>query len=245
MPLEPEQIHCRLREGGPVSDAEFDAWLPDPQRRVSYRFWTPVNVSLRVARWFAEGRVERVLDIGSGSGKFCVVGALGTNLTFTGVEHRPHLVTHAEELAHRFGVSDRASFVPGGLEEVDFRAFEALYFYNPFGEHRFPVAEHLDDSVEINRRRFDREVAEVERRLRAMPKGTRLATYNGYGGRIPDAYEPVHVQFAAGSLLRLWHKARTGDGGGYWLEQEASTVLHEASGHEQTLLPEPEDDDSG
>lgn len=227
-----------------VGDTEFDSWLPDHEKAISYRFWTPAGVALRVVRWFAETGAQRVLDVGSGVGKFCVVGALGSRLTFTGVEHRPHLITMAEDVAERFGVSERVTFVGGEVNAVNFREFDALYFYNPFGEHRFPVAEHLDSSVEINRRRFDREVADVESRLGQVRVGTCLATFNGYGGRVPGTFDLIHAQILGGTVLRLWRKVRNENAGGYWLELEESTVRHEAGGSAFTLLPTPEDEDS-
>jgi hypothetical protein len=238
--LDPEQICSRLRAGQFVSDADFDFWLPEEQQSISYRFWTQVGVSMRVARWFTERGVQRVLDVGSGAGKFCVVGALSSPMTFTGVEQRPHLVDAARELAARFGVSERASFVEGRLDAVDFRDFDGLYFYNPFGENRFPAADHLDDSVELSRKRFDRDVAEVEYLLSRMPTGVHFITYNGYGGRVPDSFELVHAKVAGQNLLRLWRKARKDSAGGYWLELEDSTLLRESDASKRSSPPEQE-----
>ncbi len=226
----PEQIHSRLRAGQFVSDADFDCWLPAEQQTISDRFWTQVGVSIRVTRWLHERGIERVLDVGSGVGKFCVVGAMATPMVFTGVEQRPYLVEAARTLAARFGVAPRATFVTGRLEAVDFRDFDALYFYNPFGENRFPAADHLDDTVELDRKRFDRDIAEAEYLLERMPKGAHLATYNSYGGRVPDSFDLIHTKVAGHNLLRLWCKSARASAGGYWLELEDSTLLREPSG---------------
>ncbi|MBI3131626.1 MAG: class I SAM-dependent methyltransferase [Acidobacteria bacterium] len=234
------RIRDLLAAGLPVSDKAFDACLPESQQRASARYWTPVRVAVRLAGWLAQAGVEQVLDVGSGAGKFCVVGALASDLTFSGVEHRAHLVGAAEELAERFGVSGRATFQAGTLDAVDFNRFGALYFYNPFGENHFTATDHLDGTVELNRRRFDREVARVEHLLERVPLGMHLATYNAYGGRVPDTFDLVQAQTAEVSLLRLWRKVRRRTSGGYWLEVEDTTVLRQPGGGEITHLPDPD-----
>lgn len=234
------RIRDLLAAGLPVSDKDFDACMPESQQRASARYWTPVRVAVRLASWIAQAGVEQVLDVGSGAGKFCVVGALASKLTYTGVEHRAHLVEAAEELAERFRVADRATFLVGTPEAVDFNAFDALYFYNPFGENHFTATDHLDSTVELNRRRFDREVARVEQLLERVPVGMHLATYNAYGGRVPDTFDLVQAQIVEVSLLRLWRKARRRTSGGYWLEPEDVTVLRQPGGGEITHLPDPE-----
>ncbi len=237
--MQPEhlRISSLLRAGMPVPDAAFDALLPEAPRLASARYWTPVHVALRAARALADAGAEQVLDVGSGVGKFCVIGALATPLTFTGIEHRDHLVAEAQALAARLEVAERATFLAGGFEAVDFRDFDALYFFNPFGENHFTAADHIDGTVELNRRRFDRDVAKVERLLDQVPRGTLLSTYNSYGGRIPDTFDLLHAQYAESSLLRLWRKARRESAGGYWLELEGTTILREPGDREQTFFP--------
>jgi SAM-dependent methyltransferase len=221
----PEEISSRLRSGQFVVDSDFDAWLPDSVRRASARYWTQVGVAIRVSRWLQACGAASVLDVGSGAGKFCVVGALASRMSFTGLEQRDHLVDAADALAERFGVSGRARFVHGELAAVDFTQFDALYFYNPFGENAFPPSDWLDDTVEVSRARLARDVVTVERLLARMPVGSHLTTYNGCGARVPDSFELVHAKMAGLNLLRLWRKARENDDGGYWLEFEDSTLL--------------------
>ncbi|HJW33504.1 MAG TPA: class I SAM-dependent methyltransferase [Holophagaceae bacterium] len=237
MPQESQRIRDLLRAGLPVPDAEFDALLPDSPRLASARHWTPVKVALRAAQALAEAGAGQVLDVGSGAGKFCVIGALATPLAFTGIEHREHLVREAEALAMRLGVSERATFVASDFDTMDFRDFDALYFFNPFGENQFTSVHHIDATVELNRRRFDRDVAKAERLLDQVSRGTHLATYNGFGGRIPDTFDLLHAQFAESNLLRLWRKSRRESAGGYWLELEGSTLLRGPGDQEQTFFP--------
>jgi SAM-dependent methyltransferase len=228
--LTPDEIRTRIREGSLVLDSDFDAWLSESVRRVSSQYWTQVGVAIRAGRWLESLGARTVLDVGSGVGKFCVVAALSTEMTFTGLEQRAHLVEEARANAKRFQISERVAFVQGTLESVDFTAFDGLYFYNPFGENVFARSDRLDDSVEVSRARFERDVAEVTTLLRKMPVGSCMVTYNGCGARIPDSFELVRARPAHTNLLRLWHKARSHGSGGYWLELDDCTVHRPSSG---------------
>jgi hypothetical protein len=238
MEMQPEEISRRLRAGRMVTDEDFDVWLPECAQWSSRRYWTQVGVAARVAQWLRARGAGSVLDIGSGVGKFCTVGALSSGLSFTGIEQREYLVDAACSLAARFGASGRARFVHGDLDSVDCTLFDALYFYNPFGENVAPIASRLDDSVELSRARFEADIARANAVLRRMPVGTHLVTYNGYGGRVPESFDLVHAKPANVRLLRLWRKAREHDAGGYWLELEDSTRFR-APGRLQLLEERP------
>ncbi|HJV91504.1 MAG TPA: hypothetical protein VJ623_14435 [Holophagaceae bacterium] len=231
-----EGIRQALAAGRPVPDADFDAHLPEAHRPASARFWTPVAVALHMARWFTEAGATCVLDFGSGVGKACVVGALASPLRFTGLEHRPHFLPDARALARTFGVADHATFEIGGFEAADVAAFDALYLFNPFGEHQFTRPHHLDDTVPLSRQGFERDVARLEHLLRKAPVGLQMITYNGFGGRVPDTFDLLRAQAADGCPLRHWRKARPRPAGGYWLELDDAT-LHRRLHAEDLTLP--------
>ena len=52
--------------------------------------------------------------------------------------------------------------------------------------------------------RFGHDVAFVEQVLALCPVGTRVATFNGFGGRIPNSYELVAQHPYPGAVLRFW-----------------------------------------
>lgn len=225
----PAQIRERLRAGRLVTDHDFDLWLPDLVRHHSRRHWTPVGVAMRASQWLAERGVSRVLDVGSGAGKFCVVGALSGTMSFVGVEHRRSLVEAARSLATTFDVAERATFVHGDTSSVDFRSFDALYLYNPFEENLVASSQWIDASVDVNPLRFFRSVSKVEQLLSKMPIHSHVVTYHRFGGRIPDSYDLELARVAGTSLLRLWRKTRRADCGGCWLELDDSTLLKSAA----------------
>jgi hypothetical protein len=116
------------------------------------------------------------------------------------------LVHAAVELAAMFGLADRVDF-----EHTMFGAAaehphaEAYYLFNPFGENLYAVADRMDNTVETSHPRFVREVLAVQQLLRAVPDGTLLLTYHGYGGPIPREYELVRTDPQL-NALKLWRK---------------------------------------
>lgn len=197
-----------LRSGEPVRDSAFDTLYPPAVRLLSQRFWTPVGIARRASQLFAELGVRRVLDVGSGAGKFCLVaGAVSSELSFHGVEQRESLVDSARALGARLGIAN-AHFSVGDVMEQCWSAFDGFYFFNPFGENIHPSEERIDSSVELSDERYEHEVELAEQRLAAAAVDSVVITYHGFGGRIPGAYELAVVERIGSDWLRVWVKRR-------------------------------------
>jgi SAM-dependent methyltransferase len=202
-----------------MTDAELDALLPVVARRASPVYWTPVVVARRAAQLLERLGVRRVLDMGSGAGKFCVVaGARAPGIEFTGVEHRPQLVAIAQSLAADVGVAN-VTFSVGDATRVPWADFDALYVFNSFAENVFAADAQFDRTVELSRARHIAEVKRVARRLESAKVGSALLTYHGLTGPIPSSYELVHAEAVATGWLRAWRKGKAASGGRYWLEE--------------------------
>lgn len=184
----------------------FDQFLPDELRAVSDQYWTPLAVIQRAAEWLDEFNVRTVLDIGSGSGKFCIAAALGTHCHFTGLEQRPRLVAAARTLARTFGVTDRACFIEGVFGVQELPRVDAYYVYNPFDEAAFHPETRLDHDVDHSHERRHRDIAAMQKLLREAHVGTYVLTYNGFGGNLPLAYRELRVDRGLPQVLRLSRK---------------------------------------
>jgi predicted RNA methylase len=209
------ELQSALQRGDAVMDRDFDRLYPHQARALSRAFWTPVRVAQRAVQLlFAsetasegasrnESRSPRVLDVGAGVGKFCIVAAAMTGVEVTGIEHRENLVAIARATALRLGV--RARFLHGDLAAADWGAFDAFYFYNPFFEN-VHVDNHIDERVELSARRFaaDRGAA-IGLLGRARP-GTRVVTYHGLGAELPSTYRLLANESAGSDMLKLWVK---------------------------------------
>jgi hypothetical protein len=198
-----------LRADACPTDTAFDRFLPLDLRDVSEQYWTSLRVVKRAAEWLAELRIRTVVDIGSGAGKFCVAGALLTDARFIGLEHRRSLVESAQALAKAFGVSRRVTFVHGALGAVPTPRAEAYYLFNPFCEYWLDSRrDDRDPDVTFTHARRKDDIAAVERLIRLSPIGTTVLTYNGFGGRMPDCCDLLHLEWTLPGALRLWRKQR-------------------------------------
>jgi predicted RNA methylase len=129
------------------SDDAFDRVYDEKIRAHSEQHWTPVGVAARAARLLTRWGARRILDVGAGAGKFCIVGALSTGAEFVGVERREGLVRVAREAATRLGAS-RAKFIHSNVDSFSFEGFDGVYLYNPFYEQTSKHVVLIDHDVE-------------------------------------------------------------------------------------------------
>ncbi len=191
------------------SDEDFDALYPARWQAVSKRYWTPVAVASLAAAWLTEDpRLGPVLDIGSGVGKFCIVGALGTGGEFVGVEQRGALVRASRASAMSAGVSARATFHHARASMELLRRHSAFYLFNPFAENLYEADGRLDDRVELSDRRFTEDLQLVEEALSYAKLGTRVVTYHGFGGSLPSGFVLGRVERIGSDALCLWIRKR-------------------------------------
>lgn len=194
-----------LRAGRRVKDSAFDAIYPPEVRELSNRHWTPVGAARRAARMLALDAETRVLDVGSGVGKFCLVAALTTPGRFVGIERRGHLVELARSIGAEYG-AHRAEYLHGDIAELDWSAFEAFYFFNPFIENILGRRERIDDTVDLTPRRYNHDTTVTRDRLAEARPGTRVVTYHGPRAIIPSGYDLADYEPWGTDALELWIK---------------------------------------
>lgn len=185
-----------------TSDQTFDALLPDEISVLAARHWTPADVAKMAAEFLVTQPNTKVLDIGSGVGKFCLIGASITTGIFHGVEQRENLVALSKSLAVNHKI-DNVSFEHANITAIDFTNYDAFYFYNPFYEN-IDETLTIDHHVSKEERLFFEYSDYVKNQFQKLPIGTRLATYFGAWSEIPAGFELV--QSAFNDLLQLWIK---------------------------------------
>jgi SAM-dependent methyltransferase len=187
-------------------DAAFDEQLPPNLLLKAGTHFTPLDVARRAAILLAHPSNARVLDVGSGAGKFCIEAArVVPSAQFVGVELRPHLVRVATRLAAAANVTN-ARFIHGDALDLDWSEYDAFYFYNPFAEQIIEKPFTLDNTLALDPLNFHLYVNAVSERLAAARWGTRVVTYHGFGGPLPAGYELTCTDRIGSDQLELWIK---------------------------------------
>ena len=186
-----------------ITDEEFDSVYPERIRQLAKRHWTPVSVA-RMAAEFLVGDEPgtRVLDIGSGAGKFCMVGAASTRGYFTGVEQRQELVELSMMLADAFTL-ENVTYHHANITSVEFREYDAFYLYNSFYEN-VETENCIDSGVRLNLQLYDDYSLHTFEQLASLRRGVRLATYFTSTNIVPPSFRIVDSFF--GGRLILWEK---------------------------------------
>jgi hypothetical protein len=195
-------IFTQLRQNVDVKDPVFDQIYPPHVKAVAERHWTPVAIAKKAAEYLVEKPGRKVLDIGAGAGKFCLVGAASTKGFFYGVEQRASLTRISKKIAEKNNIMN-VKFINSNINEVSFADYEAFYFFNSFFENidtSFPI----DDAVIPHRNLYDEYSNYVKEQLHTTPVGTRLVTYWSKWDEIPRSFELVDS--ACHGLLSFWKK---------------------------------------
>lgn len=177
---------------------------PPEIREMSRVHWTPVSVARQAAEFLVRRPGSRVLDVGCGPGKFCMVGALMTDGDFTGIEQRRHLCELAMTRIRQVGLQN-ANVLHGNVVNLDFSSFDAFYLFNPF-EENLEQSLKIDADVPLSGALYEQYTEHVARELLRAPLGTRVATYCGACEEVPLGYECV-ANFRD-NFLKFWQKTR-------------------------------------
>ena len=187
------------------SDLEFDTIYDERTRELSTQHWTPIQVAARAATLLTQLGATRILDIGSGAGKFCIVGALSTGAHFLGVERRQHLVQIASDVASRLGAA-RATFVQADVATFSFDGFDGVYLYNPFYEQISRLIQPIDATLERSEDAYWHFVERTTEKLAAMAAPVAVVTFNGFGGTMPHGFTYLGDEPAGNDRLEMWLK---------------------------------------
>ncbi|HTI58930.1 hypothetical protein [Mucilaginibacter sp.] len=185
------------------NDAAFDWMYPEHFQLLSLKHWTPLAVARKAAAFLAEPGA-RVLDIGSGIGKFCLAAGYEFPETyFYGVEQRHELVYHAEDAKGYTGLPN-VNFIYANITQVNFKQFDHFYLYNSFYENIDPENQ-IDDTIEISESLYNYYTQYLFKALEEKPSGTRLVTFHVSGEEVPPDYKLADV--SDNTLLKMWIKA--------------------------------------
>lgn len=185
-----------------VTDDDIDIVFPPKINMLARKHWTPVAVAKLATEFLVDRPGTRVLDIGSGAGKFCLIGATCTRGFFTGVEQRKELVELSRQLGMAYKV-DNAKFIHGNVTSISFDQYESFYFYNSFYEH-ITSLNRIDDTIAFSTNLYNQYSMYLLEQLDRLPGGSRLATYYSEQNIIPSSFKLLDS--LKEDTLKFWEK---------------------------------------
>lgn len=177
-----------------ASDSDFNRLFPSSMQILAIKHWTPVVVARKAAGFLTNNKPVRILDIGSGIGKFCLTAAYYyPHAQFIGVEQRADLVAYAEGAKEVLQL-ENVSFIHGNFTDLDFREYDHFYFYNSFYENLFGK-DKIDDRLSFSSELYNQYSRGLKSQLELMPKGTRVAAFHSLEYETPKGYRVVNSEF--------------------------------------------------
>jgi hypothetical protein len=184
------------------SDSEFDKVYPSRYQNISKIHWTPVEVIKTAINWLEGNKTIKILDIGSGVGKFCVLGSILSKFTFVGVEKRKNLFLQSKKTATFFKTKN-VFFINDNITNINFQEFDAFYYFNPFCE-QIAYSNWIDQKPDFSEEKYSKYEDYVIGELSTMPIGTKVITYCSDDLMLSSSYRLRNRMFN-GQLL-LWIK---------------------------------------
>jgi cyclopropane fatty-acyl-phospholipid synthase-like methyltransferase len=180
----------KLLNGDSFTDKDFDILLPEEHRTVAFTHWTPLNIIEKVVEFIKDNKCQKVLDIGSGVGKFCLIGASLSNAHFHGVEIRKQSHLYALSLAKATQLNN-ISFANQNICDVDFLPYDCFYYYNPFFEN-IDANRSIDNSLVLSEQNYQNYVQYIKTELNKKEEGTFLISFHTNPYEIPNSYKMLY-----------------------------------------------------
>ena len=186
-----------------LKDEDINSLYPIHIQKLSNTHWTHLEIAIKSARFLSQGGRKSLLDLGSGSGKFCLVAAMMCKeVEIVGVEQRDNLVRLSRKICSSLQLNN-LKFLHANLLDVDFKEYESFYFFNSF-EEMINSKDKLDKTQELDVIAHAAYIQLLRRKFDETPVGSRIVTYCGECAEIPDSYSLVKTENRGN--LRFWEK---------------------------------------
>lgn len=186
-----------------LSDQQFHKLYDETLTAQASMHWTPLHIAKKAAAFLAAEPGKKVVDIGSGAGKFCLAAAFyQPHCFFYGIEQRKNLVDAANRAQRQTRIPN-AEFIHANINEIDLGGYDHFYFFNAFYEN-IEDANKIDEAVAYSKELYASYNRYLYKQLNKKPAGTRLVTFHSSHHEIPPSYHEVSESDNA--TLQCWVK---------------------------------------
>jgi SAM-dependent methyltransferase len=191
-----------LRLNIDICDSDFNAIYPEKIQLLAKQHWTPVSVAKLASEFLVDRPGARVLDIGSGAGKFCMIGATNTKGYFTGIEQRLELIELSRKISASYYIHN-VEFLHANITSIKFSDYDSFYFYNSFYEN-INMINRIDDTIKLDMHLYHLYSMYIVEQFASLPLGARLVTFCSPSTIIPRTFKLQDS--SKGGLLKFWEK---------------------------------------
>ena len=174
-----------------ILDQDFDKLYSEDIQSLSHIHWTPIAAVKTAIDFFSAtlSPEAKILDVGSGVGKFCIFGSLISDFNFIGVEKRKNLFHISNKIALKMK-KNNVSFICNDAIDLDWNIYDGAYIYNPFYEYKLFKNSgcHIDNNIEYSEEKYNFYITKINKKFRLLKKGFIIVVFNGYGGSIPEGF---------------------------------------------------------
>ncbi len=185
------------------TDAQLHQLYPKSIQLLASRHWSPLHIAQMALTFLVPNEEVKVLDIGSGIGKFCLAAAYYKPFaSFFGVEQRKDLIEYAETARNILGLQN-AYFIHRNFTQINLKQYDHFYFYNSFFEN-LDDTDRIDNKIAYSKEIYNHYTHYLYTQLKELSIGTRVVTYCSWGDEIPSEYKLIESHFD--NLLKFWKK---------------------------------------
>lgn len=185
------------------SDLQFHKLYAESLLAQASMHWTPLHITKKAADFLAAEKDKKILDIGSGAGKFCLAAAhYQPGCFFYGIEQRKNLVDAARAAQQVLRIPN-AAFIDANLKETDLGGYDHFYFFNAFFEN-INDEHKIDATIPYSKDLYNAYNRYLHKQLSKKTSGTRLATFYSTQDEIPHTY--LEVGASDDGALKFWIK---------------------------------------
>ncbi len=193
-------IHSNINIDLNQLENEFKLLLPIEYRNLDKLFWSDTKSISKTCEWLRS--CKNIIDLGSGTGKFCIIGTQLLSSNFFGIESNIGLYEVANNLLSNYS-QVKVQFKNEDLFNTDLKPFDGIYIYNPFVE-LISTGQKIDSSIPLDEKKYNSLHEYLEDKLITCSKGTLIVN----NSPIND-YFNHHFEFLDNiedSDLTLWKK---------------------------------------
>jgi len=172
-------------------DQFFDSLTNKKFSDYSAIHWSKSSTIKSAVDFFIQNNVQNVLDIGSGIGKFCILGAQFSNIHFTGIEIRKDLHEEAQRIKQKLNIPN-LNFIHADIKEINFSDYDAFYYYNPFCEH-IAISEQIDQEIIFSEEKYYEYEDFVVQEMEKLKEGTIIILHHAKTFMLSKNYRLIDI----------------------------------------------------